>query len=181
MWLFIYRKYPIVWWLTESQKCLSYVKSHQGWAHHEKLMDLWVGEKQISPSLFAFLSHTAKAMILSFPLPVSKVQDPFIFSVKIYVKLLEMSCSHAQYLQSEFTSGKCLYGQSYGFSSSHVCMWELNHKESWARAWKNWRFELWWWRRLLKVSWTARRSSQSILKEINSEYSLEKLVLKLKL
>jgi len=42
-------------------------------------------------------------------------------------------------------------------------------------------FELWCWRRLLKVPWTARRSKQSILKEINPEYSLEGLVLKLKL
>ena len=42
-------------------------------------------------------------------------------------------------------------------------------------------FELWCWRRLLKVPWTARRSKQSILKEISPEYSLEKLILKLKL
>ena len=42
-------------------------------------------------------------------------------------------------------------------------------------------FELWCWRRLLRVSWTARRSNQSILKEISSEYSLEGLMLKLKL
>ena len=42
-------------------------------------------------------------------------------------------------------------------------------------------FELWHWRRLLRVPWTARSSNQSILKEINSEYSLEGLVLKLKL
>ena len=42
-------------------------------------------------------------------------------------------------------------------------------------------FELWCWRRLLRVPWTARRSSQSILKEINPEYSLEALMLKLKL
>ena len=41
-------------------------------------------------------------------------------------------------------------------------------------------FELWCWRRLLRVPWTARRSNQSIVKEINSEYSLEGLVLKLK-
>ena len=41
-------------------------------------------------------------------------------------------------------------------------------------------FELWCWRRLLRVPWTARRSNQSILKEINSEYSLEGLMLKLK-
>ena len=42
-------------------------------------------------------------------------------------------------------------------------------------------FELWCWRRLLKVSWTARRWNQSILREINPEYSLEGLALKLKL
>ena len=42
-------------------------------------------------------------------------------------------------------------------------------------------FELWCWRRLLRVPWTARRSNQSILMEINPEYSLERLMLKLKL
>ena len=42
-------------------------------------------------------------------------------------------------------------------------------------------FELWCWRRLLRVPWTARRSNQSILKEISPEYSLERLMLKLKL
>ena len=58
-------------------------------------------------------------------------------------------------------------------------MWELDYKESW--AWKNWGFELWCWRRLLRVPWTARRSNQSILKEISSGCSLEGLMLKLKL
>ena len=42
-------------------------------------------------------------------------------------------------------------------------------------------FKLWCWRRLLKVPWTARRSNQSILREINLKYSLEGLMLKLKL
>ena len=42
-------------------------------------------------------------------------------------------------------------------------------------------FQLWYWRRLLRVPWTARRSNQSILKEISPEYSLEGLMLKLKL
>ena len=42
-------------------------------------------------------------------------------------------------------------------------------------------FELWCWRRLLRVPWTTRRSNQSILKEISPEYSLEGLILKLKL
>ena len=42
-------------------------------------------------------------------------------------------------------------------------------------------FELWCWRRLLRIPWTARRSNQSILKEISADYSLEGLMLKLKL
>ena len=58
-------------------------------------------------------------------------------------------------------------------------MWELEHKESWAP--KNWCFCTVCWTRLLKVPWTARRSNQYILKEISPEYSLEWLMLKLKL
>ena len=116
--------------------------------------------------------------------------------------------------------------QSYGFSSSQVWMWELDHKEGCccclaAESWLTlcnpivcsqpgssfhgilqirtleWvaisfskkkaehrridAFEFWCWRRLLRVPWTARRSNQSIPKEISSEYSLEGLILKLKL
>ena len=58
-------------------------------------------------------------------------------------------------------------------------MWELDCEEGWAL--KNWAFELWCWRRLLRVPWTPRRSNQSILKEISPGYSLEGLMLKLKL
>ena len=54
-----------------------------------------------------------------------------------------------------------------GFSSSHVWMWEVDYKESWAP--KNDAFELWCWRRLLRVYWNARTSNQSILKEISPE------------
>ena len=57
-------------------------------------------------------------------------------------------------------------------------MWQLDYKESWVL--KN-AFELWCWRRLLRVPWTARRSNQSILKEISPGCSLEGLMLKLKL
>ena len=57
--------------------------------------------------------------------------------------------------------------------------------ESWTiknvERWRIDAFELWYWRRLLRVPWIARRSNQSILKEINPEYSLEGLMLKLKL
>ena len=58
-------------------------------------------------------------------------------------------------------------------------MWELDCEESWAP--KIDAFELWCWRRLLRVPWTARRSSQSILKEISPGCSLEGMMLKLKL
>ena len=70
--------------------------------------------------------------------------------------------------------------QTYGFSSSHVWMWELDHKESWAS--KNWSF----WTVVLEKTldgpdWTARRSKRSILKEISPECLFEGLMLKLKL
>ena len=57
--------------------------------------------------------------------------------------------------------------------------------ESWTIKKAEWQridaFKLWSWRRLLRIPWTARISNQSILKEINPEYSLEGLILKLKL
>ena len=58
-------------------------------------------------------------------------------------------------------------------------MWELDRKKVEHR--RTDAFQLWCWRRLLRVPWTARRSNQSILKEINPEYSLEGLMLKMKL
>ena len=58
-------------------------------------------------------------------------------------------------------------------------MWELNHKKCWALRLDA--FEVWCWRKLFWVPWTARRSNQSILKEISPGCSLEGLMLKLKL
>ena len=68
---------------------------------------------------------------------------------------------------------KRLSSQGYGFSSSYVWIWELDQKK------KGWvpkidAFKPWCWRRLLRVPWTARRSNQSILKEINPEYSIRR-------
>ena len=76
--------------------------------------------------------------------------------------------------QRHYFADKGPSNQVYGFSSSHVWMWELDYKERIDA------FELWCCRRLLPVPWTARRSNQSILKEISPEYSLEGLMLKLK-
>ena len=68
--------------------------------------------------------------------------------------------------------------KSCGFSHSHVWMWELDNKKD---CWRIDTFELWCWKRLLRVPWTARRSNKLILKEISPQYSLEGLMLKLKL
>ena len=81
--------------------------------------------------------------------------------------------------QRHYLANKGLYSQRYSFSSDHMQMWELDHKAGWVP--KNGCFKLWCWRRLLRVPWTARRSNQYILKEINPEYLLEGLMLKLKL
>ena len=68
--------------------------------------------------------------------------------------------------------------RGYGFSSSHVWMWVLDYKEGWAlNNWCFWTLVL---EKTMGVPWTARRSNQSILKEISLEYSLEGRMLKLK-
>ena len=79
----------------------------------------------------------------------------------------------------DYFANKVLSSQGYGFSSSHYGC------ESWTikkdQCQRIDAFELWCWRRLLRVPWTARRSNQLILKEISPEYSLDGLLLKLKL
>ena len=81
--------------------------------------------------------------------------------------------------QRHYLANKGPSSQSYGFSCSHVGC------ESWTiKKVEHQRidgFELWCWKRFLRVPWTTRRSSQSILKEISPKYSLEGLMLKLKL
>ena len=71
------------------------------------------------------------------------------------------------------------------YSQAMVFLVVMYGCESWtiqkAEHWRINAFELWCWRRFLRVPWTARRSNQSILREINPEYSLEALMLKLKL
>ena len=71
------------------------------------------------------------------------------------------------------------YSQSYGFSRSQVGCESGTIKKAECRRIDA--FKLWCWRKPLRVPWTAGRSNQSILKEINPEYSLEGLMLKLKL
>ena len=65
--------------------------------------------------------------------------------------------------QRYYFANKNPSSQSYGFLSSHVWMWDLDYKESWRID----AFELWCWGRLLRFPWTARKSNQSILKEMS--------------
>ena len=81
--------------------------------------------------------------------------------------------------QRHYFANKSPSSQSYGFSSSHVWMWELDYKESWSP--KNWCFWTVVLEKTLRVPWTARKSNQSIPKEISPEYSLEGLMLQFKL
>ena len=81
--------------------------------------------------------------------------------------------------QRHHFANKGSYSQSYSFPSGHIQMWEWTIKK--AEHQRIDAFQLRCWRRLLRVSWTARRSNPSLLKEINPEYSLEGLMLKLKL
>ena len=83
--------------------------------------------------------------------------------------------------QRHYFPNKGLSSQSHGFSSSHVWMWEFDSHIKKAEHRRVDAFELWCWRRLLRVPWTTRRSSQSIQKEISPEYSLERMMPKLKL
>ena len=82
--------------------------------------------------------------------------------------------------QRHYSADRDPYSQGHGLLSGHV---QLYSCESWTvKKTEHQRidtFELWCWRRLLKVPWTARRSNQLVLREINSEYSLEGFVLKL--
>ena len=64
--------------------------------------------------------------------------------------------------EKHYFVNKGLSNKGYGFSSSHVWMWELDYKQSWAL--RTDALELWCWRRLLRVPWTAWRSQQSILR-----------------
>ena len=84
-------------------------------------------------------------------------------------------------LKSKDITNKFPSSQGYGFSIGFSKV--MYGCESWtikkAECQRIDGFELWFWRRLLRIPWTARKSNQSILKEINPEYSLEGLMLKL--
>ena len=100
-----------------------------------------------------------------------------LYSVGRFYLLFRL-CSSAQFIP------RWLYPHSLfiilHFCCAHLWMWELDYIKK-AECWRIHAFELWCWIRLLRVPWTARRSNQSIQKEISPGCSLEGLVLKLKL
>ena len=100
--------------------------------------------------------------------------DPRKVSKYIFLMILPYHKKQRHYFADKGPSS-----QSYGFSSSHVWMWELDYKESWAP--KNWCFWTVVLEKTLESPLDCKKSKQSILKEISPEYSLEGLMLKLKL
>ena len=124
---------------------------------------------RVLKSFHLYVIHISSLFLLLLIPSIEGFMRIFVAQISQWVKMPN-ACQRVGVLDSH-------YSQSYGFSSSHVQMWELVHKESW----KIDAFELWCWRRLLRVPWTARRSNQSVLKKINPEYSLEGLMLKWKL
>ena len=121
-------------------------------------------------------------MIYSLDVLLSLFGASLLFCVQFWLLLPDLHTGDqpGQHIkkQRHYFANKGPSSRSYGFSSSHVWMWELNLK---AESWRIDAFELWCWRSLLRVPWTAGRSNQSILKEISPKYSLEGLMLKLKL
>ena len=112
---------------------------------------------------------------------------PMDYTVHRFLQARIVEWSSLFLLQSIFP----IQGLNTGLPHWKQILYQLSHQGSpgWCESWtiKNtecWRidtFELWCWRRLLRISWMARKWNQSILKEINPEYSLEGLTLKLKL
>ena len=110
--------------------------------------------------IYLFLCETTKVLCFS------KFQFYVLHNYTVLTSLITMLYFRFAYLIHP-------YRQWYGFSSSHVQMWELDHTENWAL--KNWCFLT------AVLERTTRRSNQLILKEINLNYSLEGLMLKRKL
>ena len=125
-------------------------------------------------------SSLALAELMAFSLRHSVL----ISGTRIHFGLIEYISSSPKLISSGIGTRLCsflclkqiaLYSESYGFPGSHVWLWELAECQIIDA------FEFWCGRRLMRVPWTARKSNQSILKKINPEYSLEGLMLRLKL
>ena len=133
----------------------------------EELKSLLMKEKESEKAGLKFNIKKTKIMA-SGPITLRQIEGEKLYIVVDFIFLGSKITADSDF------ANKGPYSQSYGFSSSPVWIWELDHKEDWEP--KN-AFELWCWRRLLRVPWTARRSDQS--KGNQPEYLLEGLMLKL--
>ena len=120
------------------------------------------------------------AMKLKALAPWKKSYDQHRQHIKKHYFTLLYFTLHLHYIALPANVCLVIFFSSMFFSSSHVCQGVLDYKKK-AGHQRMDAFELWCWRRLLRVPWTARRSNQSILKEIIPEYSLKGLMLKLQL
>ena len=120
-----------------------------------------------------------RCQTLFFWAPKSLQMETAAMKLKMLTPWKESYDQPRQHIKKQWHSfaNKGPSSQSYGFSRSHVWMSGLDYTESWSP--KIDAFEMWCWRRLLRVPWTARKSNQSVLKEISPEHSLEGLMLKL--
>ena len=127
-----------------------------------------MGKQWNSEKLFFWAPKSLQMVIAAM-----KLKDAFSLEEKL--------CPTRQHIkkQRHYFPNKGLSSQGYGFFSSHIWMEELDVKK--AEHQEIDAFEQRCWRRLFRVPWTARISNQSILKEISPDYSLEGLMLKLKL
>ena len=127
-----------------------------------------------------FVEHVNNWILLN-----HKKEHIWVSSNEVELKTLspwkENYDQHRQHIkkQRRYFASKGPSSQSYGFSSSHVWMWDLDDKEGWEPY--NWCFWTVVLERLLCILWTTKRSNQSILKRSSPEYPLEGLMLKLKL
>ena len=103
-----------------------------------------------------------------------KIERHLLFGRKVVTNLDSALKSRGIILPAKVSSGKAMFFSVIMYGCKNWTIKKADH-------WRIYASELWCWRRLLRVPWTAKRSNPSILKEINLEYSLEGLMLKLKL
>ena len=122
------------------------------------------GSKNVEKLIFGFLYNWRQTTLQVLGWHKSSWVSKLFFKTRVCIWSHSRNCPW-------LSSGSKLFWQAVGYS------WTIKKAESQRTD----TFELWCWRRLLRVPWRARRSNQSILKEINPEYSLEGLMLNLKL
>ena len=166
--------------MLQNKISLSATDENQGpWTSGKSLYTLWKVEHDQECSCLPQFIH-CHPRPLSASLSTHHLLSSFLFYLCTYCLSVYLSISFWGGLRNQTSNCQCLLGHkamvfpvvTYGCES-----WTVKKAEHWRTD----AFELWCWRRLWRVPWPARRSNQSILKEISPEYLLEGLMLKLKL